>query len=57
MFQPYCGCCELLVQCFIVEGASICLLGVSALDLDLLFLHLGIGYLPADSPTAVIGGF
>ena len=57
MFQPYFGCCELLVRCLLVEWASLNLLGVGTLELDLLLFHIGLGGLPDNSSTAVVGGF
>ena len=36
MFQTYCGCCEILVRCLLVEGASPRILDVCALELDII---------------------
>ena len=50
-------CCELLVWCLFVEGASIFILGVGALDLDIILSHIGLGGIPGDSLNSVIGAF
>ena len=57
MLQPYCVCCELLVWCLFVEGASIFILGVGALDLDIILSHIGLGVIPGNSLNSVIGAF
>ena len=57
MFQPCCGCCEILVQWLIVEGAYISIIGMGSLDIDLILFNLGIGGLPGDYLTAAIDNF
>ena len=48
MLKPYYGCYELLVQFLFVEGLYFCLIGFGNLGLDLLFYHIGLGYLPGN---------